>query len=121
MVAVWFSITDKLNLQPFRAAKTQGRCIMLRSFPLSPGPEEDGGEVEGSLVGDGEFVGSHGQAAPFDLLPAPTSLWPATGYGSRAMTTTSRKHCASPSSRETQRGNAFPLRPRRRTPNSCVP
>jgi hypothetical protein len=35
-------------------------------------PDEDGGEVECGLVGDGELVRSHGQAAPlFESADAP--------------------------------------------------
>ncbi|CAL9660755.1 hypothetical protein SUDANB126_06994 [Streptomyces sp. enrichment culture] len=37
------------------------------------GPQEDGSEVEGSLVGEGEFVASQGQAAPL-LEPVDASL-----------------------------------------------
>ncbi|MDH6702617.1 hypothetical protein P3T26_007133 [Streptomyces sp. MAA16] len=44
-----------------------------KAFRRSSGcPDEDGGKVECGLVGDGEFVGSHGQAEPLlDSVDAP--------------------------------------------------
>ncbi|WP_436843395.1 hypothetical protein [Streptomyces narbonensis] len=46
-------------------AGSSGRTSGGRSLSgLSPCPDEDRGEVERGLVGDGELVGPHGQAAP---------------------------------------------------------
>jgi hypothetical protein len=61
----------------------EGRTLGGRSLSgLSPGPDQDGGEVECGLVGDGELVRSHGQAAPlfervdasFECVALPISL-----------------------------------------------
>lgn len=59
---------------------------------LAPDPDQDGGEVEGALVGHGELVRSHGQTWPllepvdasFNGVPLLVDLtietgWPASG------------------------------------------